>query len=174
MPPDVARAIAALVRVDSGYGMVTKRLAQLDQQMSGLRGSMGQIDDLGRTLATTGGVRPTSEGLGGDGASDAPARARAEADGVRRQIEALEQAHAPSSEIGQLRSKLDQIERALKATREGAPRAGKDTGPAGTDLPGLLRGDRTASTDLYALAQAARARLGASRPALAKDPPRPP
>src|SRR5258708_27312541 len=32
MNPDVARAIAALVRVDSGYGMVTKPLAHLDQQ----------------------------------------------------------------------------------------------------------------------------------------------
>jgi tetratricopeptide (TPR) repeat protein len=169
MSPDVARAIAALVRVDSGYGMVTKRLAQLDQQMSGLRGSMGQIDDMGRTLATTGGVRPTSEGLGGDSAGDAPARARAEADGVRRQIEALEQAHAPSSDIAAMRSKLDQIEGALKGAREGGPGAGKDSGPAGTDLPGLLRGDRTSSTDLYNAAQAARAKLVDARNAMAKD-----
>jgi tetratricopeptide (TPR) repeat protein len=167
--PDVARAIAALVRVDSGYGMVTKRLAQLDQQMSGLRGSMGQLDDLGRTIATTGGVRPTSEGLGGDTVADTSARARAEADGVRRQIEALEQARAPASEIGALRGKLDQIESALKGTREGGPGAGKDAGPAGTDLPGLLRGDRTNSTDLYALAQTARAKLVDARTALAKD-----
>src|SRR6185503_10999908 len=62
--PDAARTIAALVRIDAGYGVVSKRLAQLEQEMSGLRGSMGQLDDLMRALATTGGVRPNSEGLG--------------------------------------------------------------------------------------------------------------
>jgi hypothetical protein len=165
---DVARTIAALVRVDSGYGTITKRLAQLDQEVSGLRGSMSQLDDLNRTLATTGGVRPASEGLGGEGPGAASARARAEADGVRRQIEALEQARAPAGEIAALRGKLDQIEAALRQARD-ATAPGVTGGPVGPDLPGLLRSDRSRAGDLYAAAQAARAKLVEARTALAKD-----
>jgi len=167
--PDVARAIAALVRVDSGYGTLTKRLAQLDQQMSGLRGSMGELDDLNRTLATTGGVRPSSEGLGSDGAADVAARARSEADGLRRQIEALEQARAPAGEITALRSKLDQIEGALRTVRDAAQAPGSTAAQQGSDLPGLLRTDRTATTELHAAAQVARAKLVEARTALARD-----
>jgi hypothetical protein len=166
---DVARAIAALGRVDSGYGMITKRMAQLDQEMSGLWGSMGQLDDLNRTLATTGGVRPSSEGLGAEGPVETAKRARAEADGARRQIEALEQAHAPASEIAALRSKLEPIEMALRAARDAAPGAASGAGQAGADLPGLLRGDRAEASDLYAAAQAARGKLLEARTALAKD-----
>jgi hypothetical protein len=167
-PADVARTIAALVRVDAGYGMLTKRLAQLDQEMSGLRGSMGQLDDMNRALATSGGVRPSSEGLGGEGPSETAARARAEADGVRRQIEALEQARAPAGEVAALRSRLDLIEGALRGAREGAPSAGSG-GQGGPDLPGLLRSDRAQAVDLYAAAQVARAKLVEARTALAKD-----
>jgi hypothetical protein len=166
--PDVARTIAALVRVDAGFGTITKRLAQLDQEMSGLRGSMGQLDDMNRTLATAGGVRPSSEGLGGEGPGESAARARAEADGVRRQIEALEQARAPAGEIAALRGKLDQIESALRGAREGTPGPGS-AGQGGPDLPGLLRTDRGQAGDLYAAAQAARAKLVEARTALAKD-----
>jgi tetratricopeptide (TPR) repeat protein len=165
---DVARTIAALVRVDAGYGTITKRLAQLDQEMAGLRGSMGQLDDMNRTLATAGGVRPNSEGLGGEGPSETAARARAEADGLHRQIDALEQARASGGEIAALRSKLDQIESALRGTRESAP-APAGGGQAGADLPGLLRSDRSQASELYAAGQAARAKLVEARTALAKD-----
>ena len=153
---DVSRTIAALVRVDAGYGTITRRLAQLDQEMSGLRGSMGQLDDLNRTLATTGGVRPASEGLFGEG--DTLVKARAEADGVRRQIEALEQSRAPASEIAALRGKLEQIESAIRAAREAGPAPGTASGQNGPDLPGLLRSDRTQANELYAAARAARAK----------------
>ena len=166
--PDVARTIAALVRIDQGYGMVQKRIEQLDQQTSGLRGSMGQLDDMTRVLATTGGVRAGSDLLGPEGVAESVGRARAEADGVRRQIEALEQGRAAQGEITALREKLDQIETALKAAREAGPGAGSG-GAGGADLPGLLRSDRSAATDLYGAAQAARGKLVEARTALAKD-----
>src|SRR5260370_23768816 len=135
--------------------------------MSGLRGSMGQLDDLNRTLATTGGVRPASEGLFGEG--DTLVKVRAEADGVRRQIEALERSRAPASEIAALRGKLEQIESAIRAAREAGPAPGAASGQNGPDLPGLLRSDRAQANELYASARAARAKLVEARAALAKD-----
>jgi tetratricopeptide (TPR) repeat protein len=166
--PDAARTIAALVRIDAGYGVVSKRLAQLEQEMSGLRGSMGQLDDLMRTLATTGGVRPNSEGLG-EGPPQSPARARAEADGLRRQVEALERAHAPTADLAAMRRSLQQIEASLGPQRETGPGAGSATLPKGADLPGLLQTDRASATEFYAAADAARTKLLEVRTALAKD-----
>jgi chemotaxis protein histidine kinase CheA len=166
--PDAARTIAALVRIDAGYGVVSKRLAQLEREMSGLRGSMGQLDDLTRTLATTGGVRPNSEGLG-EGPPNTPARARAEADGLRRQLEGLERAHAPAAEIAAIRTSLHQIEASLGPARDPGPGAGSSSSPKGTDLPGLLQTDRASANEFYAAADAARAKLLEVRTALAKD-----
>ncbi|HMI83149.1 MAG TPA: hypothetical protein VK550_03595, partial [Polyangiaceae bacterium] len=166
--PDAARTIAALVRIDAGYGVVSKRLAQLEQEMGGLRGSMGQLDGLMRTVATVGGVRPNSEGLG-EGPPQSPGRARAEADGVRRQLDALERAHAPAAEIAAMRASLQQIESSLGPARDAIP--GKDgaTLPEGADLPGLLQTDRASATEFYVAADAARMKLLEARTALAKD-----
>jgi hypothetical protein len=166
--PDAARTIAALVRIDAGYGVVSKRLAQLEQEMSGLRGSMGQLDDMTRTLATTGGVRPNSEGLGEVPASS-PVRARAEADGVRRQLDALERARAPVADIAAMRANLQQIEASLRAARDAGPGAASGALPKGSDLPGLLQIDRASASELYAAADAARSKLLEARTALAKD-----
>jgi chemotaxis protein histidine kinase CheA len=147
---------------------VSKRLAQLEQEMGGLRGSMGQLDGLMRTVATVGGVRPNSEGLG-EGPPQSPGRARAEADGVRRQLDALERAHAPAAEIAAMRASLQQIESSLGPARDAIP--GKDgaTLPEGADLPGLLQTDRASATEFYVAADAARMKLLEARTALAKD-----
>jgi hypothetical protein len=166
--PDAARTIAALVRIDPGYGTLTKRLAQLDLELAGLRGSMGQLDDLNRTLATSGGVRPTAGGLGDETPGEAAERVRSELDGVRQQIEALERAHAPASDIAAARAKLADLDKQVEKTREAvvaAPETSKDA----TDLPGLLRADRAASGRLFEGAQTVRARLLEARRALAKD-----
>ena len=157
-----------LVRIDAGYGVVSKRLAQLEQEMSGLRGSMGQLDDMTRTLATTGGVRPNSEGLG-EGPANSPARARAEADGVRRQLDALERAHAPAADIAAMRASLQQIEASLGSARDTGPAAGSAGSSKGSDLPGLLQTDRASASEFYAAADAARSKLLEVRTALAKD-----
>jgi hypothetical protein len=148
---------------------VTRRLAQLDLEMAGLRGAMGQLDDLGRTLATTGGVRPNSDGLGGDGIAEATTRARAEADGIRRKLAALEQAHAPSADIAALRKALDQVEVSLRSVSNAPLGSGEAVLPRGSDLPALLQRDRSAAIELYAAAEASRAKLLDVRAALAKD-----
>jgi hypothetical protein len=166
--PDAARTIAALVRIDAGYGVVSKRLAQLEREMSGLRGSMGQLDDLTRTLATTGGVRPNSEGLG-EGPPNTPARARAEADGLRRQLEGLERSHASAAEVAAIRASLHQIEAALGPARDPGPGTGSSSASKGTDLTGLLQTDRASANEFYAAADVARAKLLEARTALAKD-----
>ena len=43
------------------------------------------------------------------------------------------------------------------------------SGERGVDLPGLLRGDRATSSELYAAAEAARGKLLEARSGLAKD-----
>jgi hypothetical protein len=167
-PPDAAQTIAGLVRLDPGYGVLTRRLAELDRQTSGLRGAAGQLADAERALATNGGVRPhgaedesrTDEELG---------RARAEADGVRTALAALEEGRAASSETSALRRQLDDIDTRLRVAGAATPALRDATPSAEQDLPALLRADRARSLELQAAAQAARGKLVEARAAMARD-----
>jgi len=52
VPEDTARALGSLLRVDSGYGRATTRLAELDYQMSGLLGSIAELEAANKRLTT--------------------------------------------------------------------------------------------------------------------------
>src|SRR5207247_2468798 len=99
--PDQLRAVAALLRVDPLYGDIAQKRAVLEREASGLRLASLTLGDMQRSLATTGGVRPQIEDKGDpfEKAQDA----RAAIDGVRRQIDDLEQAKAAADKIAPLR-----------------------------------------------------------------------
>ena len=44
MPESTARALGSLLRIDSGYGRATLRLAELDYQVNGLLHAMSDLD----------------------------------------------------------------------------------------------------------------------------------
>jgi hypothetical protein len=164
--PDQLRAVAALVRVDPVYGEISKRRAVLDRETSGLRLTLKTIGDMQRNLATTGGVRAAIDESGDpqEKASDV----RAALDGVRHQIDDLEQAHAPADRIAPLRKELTDLE-----GRAGGPSAPSlETGAAagGTaDLPDLLRADAAYGVALSREVEQTRSELAAAESALAKD-----
>src|SRR5262249_45388503 len=102
--PDQLRAVAALVRIDPAYGEIAHQRNVLEREASGLKLAMGTIVDIQRSLATTGGVRPQEEEKG-DPVKKAE-DARAALDGVRRQIDDIEQAHGPADKIAGFRKEL--------------------------------------------------------------------
>lgn len=162
---DQLRAVSALVRVDPVYGEIAKRRAVLEHETSGLRLTMGTIIDMQRSLATTGGVRPAVDDSGdplekwGD--------ARAALDGVRRQIDDLEQAHVTADRTAALRKELADLEGRFGP----AAAATADVGAAGsgTDLPDLLKTDAAYGQQLVRQIEATRTELAATETALAKD-----
>ena len=164
--PDQLRVVAALVRVDPVYGEIAKRRAVLDRETSGLRLAIGTIADMQRSLATTGGVRPAVEENGDpqEKASDA----RAALDGVRRQIDDLEQARASADKIAPLKKELAELEErfgrgSVTATEAASAEA------QGKDLPDLLRADAALATALSREIEGTRNELAAAENALAKD-----
>ena len=59
-------ALASVLRKDPDYGQTTRRLAELDNQMSGLRQTMGSLDDARSRIVSSKEVRPrAATALGG-------------------------------------------------------------------------------------------------------------
>jgi tetratricopeptide (TPR) repeat protein len=166
--PDQLRAVAALVRIDPLYGEVSRKRAVLERESSGLRLASITLGDMQRSLATTGGVRPQIEDKGDpyEKAQDA----RAALDGVRRQIDDLEQAKAGADKIAPLRKELADLEARLGA---GSPAAAEAAAAAqagaGADLPELIRHDMAHAASLTRELDGVRTELGAAETALAKD-----
>lgn len=163
--PDQLRAVAALVRVDPVYGEIAKRRAVLEHETSGLRLTIGQINDMQRSLATTGGVRAAvdEDGDPQEKANDA----RAAIDGVRRLIDDLEQAKVASATIAPFRRELTELEGRLSRTN--ATEAAVSAQAAGNDLPSLLRADASFAVALHREIEGVRTELATAEAALAKD-----
>ncbi|MBS2020383.1 MAG: hypothetical protein JST00_46430 [Deltaproteobacteria bacterium] len=166
--PDQLRAVAALVRIDPLYGEIARKRAVLDREATGLRMSMGQLGDMQRSLATTGGVRPFIEESG-----DPQERAqdvRASLDGVRRQIDDLEASKAGADKIAPLRKELAELEARMGPLAKSAAgdTAGAQAG-AGADLPDLFRADLAFAASLQQKLDGVRTELGNAETALAKD-----
>ncbi|MBV9946460.1 MAG: hypothetical protein JOZ69_06410, partial [Myxococcales bacterium] len=164
-PPEVLRAVAALVRVDPAYDRVLRKRAVLEREASGLVHALAAIGDMQRALATNGGVRPTI-----DEAADDARKARELREGIRgvdRQISALASGGAPAERVAPLRQELASLRARLP---DASPGAGEAAGPpAGSDLSDLLRADAERAPELLARIAAARKGLGDVETALAKD-----
>jgi len=145
-----ARALGMLLRVDAGYGRATRRLAQLDHQMNGLRASMRELDEAQRRLSGGSGTRPRAEESPGSQSRDKLTRLEGQIAEVRRLIREAERASAtPTTELQTLARELQSLEVAARAGRrrmelEAAPRGG-----AAADLPGLIAADRELATHLH-------------------------
>ena len=165
--PDQLRAVAALVRVDPLYGEVSRKRAILERESSGLRLASITLGDMQRSLATTGGVRPQIEDKGDpyEKAQDA----RAALDGVRRQIDDLEQAKAGADKLAPFRKELAELEARLGSSSPAASEAAAAQTAAGADLPELLRNDTAYAAALTRQLDGVRGELNAAETALAKD-----
>ncbi|HVJ91208.1 MAG TPA: hypothetical protein VM580_15500, partial [Labilithrix sp.] len=164
--PDQLRVVAALVRVEPLYAEIAKKRAVLDRETSGLRLARGTIGDMQRSLATAGGIRPAVEENGDpqDKANDA----RAALDGLRRQIDDLEQARAVADKIAPLKQEMAELEARLGHSATGAAEGNTVQGE-GHDLPDLLRADAALAATLEREIEGTRAELATAESALAKD-----
>ena len=167
---ETARALGSLLRVDSGYGRATKRLAQLDLQMNGLLSAQSDLYEANRRLSDSKGVRP--QAAGPMGASDAEQIARIESQlaELRRLIREAERKSGAGADLEAMKKDLAALELQARAARaaQGAPPP-PAAGPPGTDLQGLLDADRTRASELYGQATAVRGEVEKQQLALAKD-----
>jgi hypothetical protein len=120
-----------------------------------------------RSLATTGGIRPAA--LESESPLEKAAGARAALDGVRRQIDDLEQTHAAADRIAPLRKELADLEERLGPSSVAAAEAARALAAAPADLPDLLRADAAYGAALSREVEATRRELASAEAALAKD-----
>jgi hypothetical protein len=166
----VSRTLGALLRIDADYGNVARRLAQLEHQLSGLRGAMSELDEAQRRLATPKGVRPQAKAALSGSADDKLARIDAQIAEVRRLVrEAERSGRASPAALGDLKRQLEALQiraRALHAATPPAPAAPK---ALDQDLSKVIAVDRDRATRLYAEAEKTRLQVEAQQIALAKD-----
>lgn len=158
---DQLRAVAALVRVDPAYGEIAKKHAVLDRETSGLRLALGTINDMQKSLASPTGVKAA---VSESAPPDKAAETRAALDGLRRQIDELEQAHG---NVAPLKAELATLEGRYQAAST-AIANGAQAG-AGADVPDLLRNDAAAGAAMSRQLDDVRAELAAAETVLAKD-----
>lgn len=156
------RAVAALVRVDPVYGEIAKKHAVLDRETSGLRLALGTINDMQKSLASPQGVKAA---VSESAPTDKSAEARAALDGLRRQIDELEQAHATS--VAPLKAELATLEGRYQAASTALSTSAQ--AGAGADVPDLLRNDAAAGVAMSRQLDDVRTELAAAETVLAKD-----
>ena len=164
--PDQLSAVASLVRVDPAYGEIARKRNVLEREASGLHLALGTLGDMQRSLATTGGVRPQLEERGDPVEKDREARAAL--DGVRRQIDDLEQAKTPTDKVALFRKELAELEARLGRSSPEAARTAQDPG-SGADLPDLLRADSALASHLSRGLEGVRLELAQAESVLAND-----
>lgn len=168
----VARTLGALMRVDSGYGTASRRLGQLDVQLSGLRGAMNDLDEAARKLATPKEVRPQAAGPIGDTIPDKIERIDAQIAEVRRLIrEAERTSSAQKGQLDDLKKQLEALEIRARAGRTAITPAAAAAMKATTDvdLMGVIQKDRERATALFQDASKTREKVEGQQIALAKD-----
>lgn len=156
------RAVAALVRIDPAYGEIAKKHAVLDRETSGLKLALGQIDDMQKNLVSPQGVRAA---VSESAPTDKAAETRAALDGVKRQIDELDQQHSPqANDLRKQWTELDARYRDATAANAAVPAGG-----AGADLPDLLKNDTAMGIQLQRQLDEVRTELSAAETVLAKD-----
>ena len=166
-----ARALGGLLRVEADYSKKAQRLAQLDHQLSGLRRSMTELDDVGRRLATPKELRPRSdEALAGSELERLDV-ASAQLREVRSLLRALEQNQtaANKKKTSELRTALAKLETRQRNLKSHVQAAATKSGAKGKDLPALVGQDRARASALYAEGRQLRRQLILDQETLARE-----
>lgn len=151
IPDDTARALGAVLRVDAGYARTARKLSQVEHELSGLRGTLGDLDEARRKLSASGETRPQSETPLGQRPLDKLQRIDGQIAELKRVLREAERATAGGAGgVEALRKELEALELRAQALRAGLAAPGAAAGAEGADLSALLARDRERATLLHA------------------------
>jgi hypothetical protein len=166
----VSRTLGALLRVDADYRNVTRRLAQLEHQLSGLRGAMGELDEAQRRLAAPKGVRPRAEAALSGSTDDKLSRIDAQLAEVRRLVrEAERSGRASAAALDDLKRQLEGLQIRARALHAATPPPASRQKTLDQDLSKVIAADRARASRLFTDADKTRVLVEAQQIALAKD-----
>jgi hypothetical protein len=161
--------VASLLRVDSGYGRAARRLSLLDHQLSGLRRSMTELDDVSAKLsAQKGTVAQSDAGLSASPA-DKVARIESQIRELKRLLREAERTGKKSPDVELLAKELAGLEVQARAARASLSDVSAAPSAKGEDLAGLIAADRELSSKLYQASAALRLQAEKQQLDLAQD-----
>lgn len=170
--PQVAELLGTSIRVDSSYGRVSRQLADLDRQRSGLSSARLEIEDLRARVAQPDAVKPHLAAAVSDTPVDRLKRLHDQTAAVRRLLREASRAEgAAKTQLAAIKTELVQIEAdagPLAARLLETPGAAGGA-PAGDALLELLRVDAALARELEQATEDARALLVQEQGALALE-----
>ncbi len=148
---ETARALGALLRVDSGYGRAARRLADLDHQQNGLRRAMGELEQAMARLASPRALRPQTYLSRAQTEPDKLERIETQIGEIKRLLREAENASraGANGELEGIRQELAALELRARAARASMPPASGNVAAQGQDLASLLTADREHANALY-------------------------
>jgi hypothetical protein len=169
VPDETARALGSLLRVDAGYGRAARRLSLLDHQLSGLRRSMSELDDVSRKLSAQKATHAQSDAGLSAAPADKVARVEAQIRELKRLLREAERTGKNGPELELMSKELAGLEVQARAARVSLSNVSAAPAAAGSDLPGLIESDRQLATELYQRSAALRLAAEKQQLELAKD-----
>lgn len=169
VPEDTSRALGSLLRVDSGYGRAARRLSLLDHQLSGLRRSMTELDEVSAKLAAQKETHAQSDAGLSASPSDKVARIESQIRELKRLLREAERGGKKGPDVELLGKELAGLEVQARAARASLSDVSAAAGDKGQDLPGLIAADRELSTKLYQASAALRLQAEKQQLDLAQD-----
>ena len=149
VPDDTARALGSLLRVDAGYGRAARRLSLLDHQLSGLRRSMTELDEVSSKLSAQKETRAQSDAGLSASPADKVARIESQIRELKRLLREAERTGKKGPDLEVLGKELAGLEVQARAARASLSDAAAAPAAKGVDLPGLIASDRQLATELY-------------------------
>jgi hypothetical protein len=169
VPDDTARALGSLLRVDSGYGRAARRLSLLDHQLSGLRRSMQELDEVSSKLSAQKETKAQSDtGLSASPA-DKVSRIESQIRELKRLLREAERTGKKGADLEVLSKELAGLEVQARAARASVSEASGAPAAQGVDLPGLIASDRALASELYQKSAALRLSAEKQQLDLAQD-----
>jgi len=169
VPDETARALGSLLRVDSGYGRAARRLSLLDHQLSGLRRSMGELDDVSAKLSSQKETLAQSDAGLSASPTDKVARIESQMRELKRLLREAERTGKKNAELELLSKELSSLEVQARAARASLSESAGAAAAPGVDLAGLIAGDRALATELYRKSSALRLAAEKQQLDLAQD-----
>jgi hypothetical protein len=164
-----ARALGALLRVDTRYDRATLRLARLDHQRRGLLLAIADLDEAQRRLATPHEVHPRAPDPLGHGGYEKVQRMEAQLSEVMRLIRDLKRSGAKAGQLEELEKQADALSVRVNSARVNMTAALGARPDTGQDLAELIARDRARATRLYQDSGRLRTRLETAQLGLARD-----
>ena len=166
---DTARALGSLLRVDSGYGRAARRLSLLDHQLSGLRRSMSELDQVSAKLSAQKGARAQSDAGLSASPADKVRRIESQIRELKRLLREAERMGKKAADLQLLSEELGGLEVQARAARAALSEASLTPAAKGEDLAGLIARDRELATHLYQKSAALRLQSEKQQLDLAED-----